>query len=92
MAIVGKYNAASDFVNYDGGGAIFTVTRRKTITDIKTQILDPEGSLAQVGDNSGVIYRIDKTIKTDLNFAENLMAGVYGKPPLFWSPLVLLLC
>jgi len=81
MAVVGKYNAASDFVNYDGGGPIFTVTRRKTITDIKTQILDPEGSLAQVGDNSGVIYRIDKTIKTDLNFAENLMAGMYGKPP-----------
>ena len=81
MAIVGKYNAASDFVNYDGGGAVFTVTRKKTITSIKTQILDPEGSLSQIGDNSGVIYRVDKQIKTDLNFAENLMAGVYGKPP-----------
>ena len=81
MAVVGKYNAANDFVNYDGGGAVFTVTRQKTITSIKTQILDPEASLAQVGDNSGVIYRIDKQIKTDLNFAENLMAGAYGKPP-----------
>ena len=81
MAIVGKYNGANDFVNYDGGGPVFTVTRKKTITSIKTQILDPEGSLAQVGDNSGIIYRIDKQIKTDLHFAENLLAGEYGKPP-----------
>ena len=81
MAIVGKYNSADDFVNYDGGGPSFTVTRKKTITDIKTQILDPEGELAQVGDNSGVIYRIDKQISTDLKFGENLLAGMYGKPP-----------
>jgi len=81
MAIVGKYNSADDFVNYDGGGPSFTVTRKKTITDIKTQILDPEGELAQVGDNSGVIYRIDKQINTDLKFGENLLAGMYGKPP-----------
>jgi len=79
MAIVGKYNSADDFVNYDGGGPVFTVTRKKTITDIKTQVLDPEGELAQVGDNSGVIYRIDKQIKTDLKFGENLLAGMYGK-------------
>jgi hypothetical protein len=79
MAIVGKYNSAEDFVNYDGGGPVFTVTRKKTITDIKTQITDPEGELAQVGDNSGVIYRIDKQINTDLKFGENLFAGMYGK-------------
>ena len=53
---------------------------KKTITDIKTQILDPEGEVAQVGDNSGVIYRVDKQIKTDLKFAENLLSGMYGKP------------
>lgn len=79
MAVVGKYNSAEDFVNYDGGGPVFTVTRKKTITDIKTQIDDPEGELAQVGDNSGVIYRIDKQINTDLKFGENLLQGLYGK-------------
>ena len=81
MAVVGKYNSAEDFVNFEGGGPVFTVTRKKTITDIKTQILDPEGSLAQIGDNSGVIYKIDKQIKTDLRFGENLLSGMYGKPP-----------
>lgn len=81
MASVGKYNAASDFITYDGGGPVFTVTRKKTITAITSQINDPEGTIAQVGDNSGIVYRIDKVIKADLNFATNLMAGVYGTPP-----------
>ena len=79
MASVGKYNAAADFITYDGGGAVFTVTRKKTITSITSQINDPEGTIAQVGDNSGIVYRVDKVIKADLNFATNLMAGVYGK-------------
>ncbi len=77
MPDVGKYQGSNGFIEYNGGGAVFTVTRKKTITSIKTQILDPEGGLGQVGDNSGVIYRIDKNIKTDLNFAENTLAGVY---------------
>ena len=55
------------------------MTRKKTITDIKTQITDPEGSLSQVGDNSGVIYKIVKQINTDLKFGENLLSGMYGK-------------
>ncbi len=76
MAMVGKYNGANDFIQYDGGGAIFTCTRKKTITSIKSQILDPEGGLAQVGDNSGIVYRIDKQINTDLKFGENLLASM----------------
>ena len=81
LATVGKYSGANGFISYDGGGAIFTVTRKKTITSIKTQILDPEGGLALVGDNSGVQYRVDKAINTDLKFVENLLAGKYGPPP-----------
>ena len=80
MAVVGKYNAATDFVNYDGGGPVFTVTKQKVITDIKTQIVDPAGERSLVGDNSGVIYKVIKEIKTDLKFAENTAAGMYGKP------------
>lgn len=79
MAVVGKYNANNDFISYDGGGAVFTATRKKTITEIKTQILDPEGGTANVGDNSGVIYRVDKQINTDLKFAETLMSQMNSK-------------
>jgi hypothetical protein len=79
MAVVGKYNAANDFISYDGGGAVFTATRKKTITAIKSQILDPAGGTANVGDNSGIIYRIDKVINTDLKFAETLMEQMNKK-------------
>jgi len=79
MAIVGKYQGNNDFISYDGGGAVFTATRKKTITSIKTEILNPEGGTANVGDNSGVIYRIDKVINTDLRFAETLMSQMNSK-------------
>ncbi len=79
MGIVGKYQGNDDFISYDGGGPTFTVTRKKTITSIQSQILDPEGALGQVGDNSGVIYRVDKQINTDLKFAENLFAQMSQK-------------
>jgi len=79
MGIVGKYQGNDDFISYDGGGPTFTVTRKKTITSIQSQILDPEGELGQVGDNSGVIYRVDKQINTDLKFGENLFAQMSQK-------------
>ena len=81
MAIANKYSAETDFVNYDGANSVkFTVTKKKVLTDIITKIKDPDGSLAQVGENSAVIYRVDKKIDTDLHFAENLLKGMYGKP------------
>jgi hypothetical protein len=73
MAVVDKYNAEGDFINYSGGGTVFTVTKPTTITSVRTAILDPDGSPAQVGKYSGVIYRIDKRINTDLNFAQTIL-------------------
>jgi len=73
MAVVDKYNAEGDFINYSGGGTVFTVTKPTTLTSVRTAILDPDGSPAQVGQYSGVIYRIDKQVNTDLNFAQTLM-------------------
>jgi len=73
LAVVDKYNAEGDFVNYSGGGTIFTVTKPTTLTSVRTAILDPDGSPAQVGQYSGVIYRIDKQVNTDLNFAQTIM-------------------
>ena len=73
MAVVDKYNAEGDFINYSGGGTQFTVTKPTTITSVQTSILDPDGSPAKVDEYSGVIYRINKKINTDLNFANTIM-------------------
>jgi hypothetical protein len=80
MAVVNKYSAADDFINYDGGGPVFTITHPKIITDIQTQILEPDGSLAKVGNSSSVIYKVTKNIETDLHFADNLLAQAKKKP------------
>jgi hypothetical protein len=73
MAVVDKYNAEGDFINYSGGGIQFTVTKPTTLTSVRTAILDPDGRPAQVGQYSGVVYRIDKQVNTDLNFAQTIM-------------------
>ena len=73
MAVVDKYNAEGDFINYSGGGTVFTVTKPTTLTSVRTAILDPDGSPAQVGQYSGVVYRIDKQVNTDLNFARTIL-------------------
>jgi hypothetical protein len=75
MAIANKYSAQTDFVNYDGANSVkFTVTKKKVLTDIVTKIKDPDGSIAQVGSNSAVIYKVEKQIDTNLNFATDLLA------------------
>tara|TARA_R110000765_G_scaffold321241_1_gene413266 strand:- start:344 stop:3208 length:2865 start_codon:yes stop_codon:yes gene_type:complete len=74
IAVANKYSAETDFVNYEGSGGIqFTVTKKKVLTDIVTKIKDPDGSLAEVDSNSAVIYKIEKQINTDLNFAETII-------------------
>jgi hypothetical protein len=50
------------------------VTKKKVLTDIVTKIKDPDGSVAQVGENSAVIYKVEKQINTNLNFATDLLA------------------
>jgi len=82
LAVVNKFSAADDFINYDGGGGpVFTVTHPTTITDIQTQILEPDGSLATVGDSSAVIYKVIRTIQTDLHFADTILSESKSKKP-----------
>ena len=73
FAVIDKYNAEGDFINYSGGGPTFTVTKSKQLTDIATTILDPDGTDAVVSDYSAVVYRVDKTINTNLLVAQEVL-------------------
>jgi hypothetical protein len=75
FAVADKYNAEGDFINYSGGGPIFTVTKSKQLTEICTSILDPDGTDAVVSDYSAVVYRLDKQIPTNLNIAQEVLKG-----------------
>ena len=73
FAVIDKYNSEGDFVNYSGGGPVFTVTQPKQLTDITTSILDPDGTEAVVSDYSAVVYKVDKQINTNLLVAEEVL-------------------
>ena len=53
----------------------FTVTKPFTITDIKTEILNPEGKPTYCDERSSVIYSIKKNIVTDFNIGEEILQG-----------------
>ena len=73
FAVVDKYNSEGDFINYSGGGPMFTVTQPKQLTEICTSILDPDGTNAVVSDYSAVVYRVDKNISTDLLVSQQVL-------------------
>ncbi len=73
FAVIDKYNAEGDFINYSGGGPTFTVTQPKQLTEICTSILDPDGTDAVVSDYSAVVYRVDKSINTNLLVAQDVL-------------------
>ena len=73
FAVIDKYNAEGDFINYSGGGPTFTVTQPKQLTEICTSILDPDGTQAVVSDYSAVVYRVDKNISTDLLVSQQVL-------------------
>ncbi len=73
MSVVDKVNDTNDF--FVGGESTieYTFTKNKTITSIQTQILNPDGTLASVGDNSGVIYKIQRTINNNLDIVQQVL-------------------
>lgn len=64
MGVVNKINGVSDFYFTDGGGVALTITHPITLTDVTTAICDPSGKLANVDDNSAVIYKVSKNKNT----------------------------
>lgn len=73
MSVVDKVNDTNDF--FVGGESTieYTFTKDKMITSVQTQILNPDGTLAEVGDNSGVIYKIQRTINNNLDIVQQVL-------------------
>jgi hypothetical protein len=63
MAIINKINANKDFIQMIDAD-VFTVTAPINISSITTSIMDPDGTLALVDDNSSVIYKFSKMRNT----------------------------
>jgi hypothetical protein len=73
IAIVSKNSSEADFFFSDEGQTDFTITAPKTITSIRTEILNPDGSLSKLNDDTSVIYKVVKQNNASLNVAAEMM-------------------
>ena len=57
-------NGDGDYYFTENAGMAFTITNPITLTTITTAICDPNGRLANVNENSAVIYKVTKQDNT----------------------------
>ncbi len=80
IAVVNKETTGDgDFYFSSGSDMVFTITKPININNITTSIHEPDGKLAQVGDNCCVIYKIQKQKKIDTNIIEEIMESITKK-------------
>jgi len=73
VAIVEKVSQSGDFFNLTGSQLQFTITQPFTLTDIRTEICDPDGSYSRVSPNSAVLYKIDRQVNADMNVVSTIL-------------------
>ena len=80
IGMVNKENPQSDY--YFGGESDvqFTIGRPTSLSSIKVGIFDPDGTPANVGQSSSVIFKVERQIKTSFNIIGDILAnGKKGK-------------
>ena len=73
IAVVDKSSGYGDFYTGARDSTIFTNTIPRTIQNIKTSIVDADGSEARVDDSCCVIYKITKQIKNNSVVLTNIL-------------------
>ena len=76
VAICDKQYSGGDFVFGAENEFTFTITKKKVITTITTAITDPNQSFARVDDESAVIYKIMKNVRTEEDLISNYLKGL----------------
>jgi len=73
IAVVDKSSGYGDYYTGAKDSTIFTNTIPRTIQNIKTSIVDADGSESRVDDGCCVIYKITKQIKSNKYVLENIL-------------------
>ena len=79
VAIVNKIDGYGDFYFGTQSPFVFTATKSRVITSIKTSIHYPDQTYANVNSDSGVIYSIRKTQPAVANVVEELLGEMNKK-------------
>ena len=78
LQVLPKINQTDDFFSGGESSISYTFTQPKTITEITTQICNPDQTLATLDNSSSVIYKITRFIPQNFNIVEQIMNE--GKP------------
>ena len=73
IAVVDKSSAYGDFFNGAKDSTVFTNTHPRTIQNIRTSIVEADGSESRVDEDSVVIYQITKQIQSNATVIQNLL-------------------
>jgi hypothetical protein len=73
-AIIDKQYSGGDFFFFTANAIDFTITKPITLTKIETSIHDPDGSFANVNEDSSIIYKVEKSKNlADLNILSQIL-------------------
>ena len=73
IAVVNKQGGTGDFFFQGSSQTDFTITAPKVVTEVRTQILNPDGSTAILSDDTSIIYKVTKVNNASLNVAQEMM-------------------
>ena len=71
--VVNKENGFGDFFFQGESENTFTITKSRVISQVTSSIHNPDMSLANTTDGSGIIYKIQKMNNADLNIASEVL-------------------
>lgn len=79
VGVIDRYGAQGDFFYGSPSDITFTITKQTIISDIETEICNPDGSLADVNSDCGVIYKVQKTMPAPQNIIEEILEQSQNK-------------
>jgi len=73
IGIVNKITPSADFYTQQESSLEFTVLKPMRLASLTTSIHDPDGSFANVGDQSAVLIKIQKPVAVTFDVATELL-------------------
>ena len=79
IAVINKEGGTGDFFFNQQSSTEFTVTAPKVVSEVRTQILNPDGSTAKLSDDTSIIYKVTKVNMSSLDVAQQMMKATKPK-------------
>lgn len=79
ISVVDKINGDGDFYFQQESSLEFTITKPLRLASITCSIHDPDGSYANVSEQSTILYKVHKDVRQTFNVAEEILQEEQGK-------------